>query len=113
MKMIEINKDSLDARIVKILLRKYPITLKELREKLEGARKKLLELKLKELQRRKILDFEVLPEKVFIRLLRTDFHFIGEKKTQKKKSLVKKKLLLKKREVGEYEGYEGGGMMYR
>lgn len=81
--MIEIERGSLDARIIEVLLEVYPITVEELREELSLS-EKTLELGLKRLQSRGIITLEPLPDKVYIRLLRRDFHFIGRKVTQRR-----------------------------
>ena len=101
--MIEINKDSLEARILKILMVRYPITAKELGTEL-GVKGSVLKPVLLELKRMRILDFDFLPDKTFIRLLRNDFSFVGIKAEQRR-GLVKKSI---KKKEKEYEG-----MMYR
>jgi len=101
--MIEINKDSLEARVLKILMVRYPITAKELGTEL-GVKGSALKPVLLELRRMRILDFDLLPNKTFIRLLRTDFSFVGIKAEQRR-GLVKKSFGKKEK---EYEG-----MMYR
>ncbi|HIE41031.1 MAG TPA: hypothetical protein EYP80_00020 [Candidatus Aenigmarchaeota archaeon] len=64
----------------------------------------LLELALKRLERRNIIAFDVLPDKRFVRLLRTDFRFVGRKATQRKAVRSSKKSKDKK----DYDG-----MMYQ
>ncbi|MBU4342029.1 MAG: transcriptional regulator [Candidatus Altiarchaeota archaeon] len=97
--MIEINKDSLEARILKILMVRYPITAKELGTEL-GVKGSVLKPILLELRRMRILDFDFLPDKTFIRLLRNDFSFVGIKAEQRK-GIVKKS---SKQTVKDYEG---------
>ena len=101
--MIEINKDSLEAKILKILMVRYPITAKELGTEL-GVKGSVLKPRLLELRRMRILDFDFLPNKTFIRLLRNDFSFVGIKAEQRK-GIVKKSSRYR---VKEYEG-----IMYR
>jgi len=101
--MIEINKDSLEARILKTLMVRYPITAKELGTEL-GVKGSVLKPLLLELRRMRIIDFDYLPDKTFIRLLRHDFNFIGEKPEQRR-GIVKKSSRYK---VKEYDG-----IMYR
>ena len=81
--MIEIERGSLEARILEVLLEIYPITTEELRKEL-ALSEKSLERGLKRLQTRGIIILEVLPGKAYIRLIRRDFHFIGRKATQRK-----------------------------
>lgn len=81
--MIEIERGSLDGRIIAVLLEVYPITVNELKEELSIS-EKMLERGLKRLQVRGIIALEPLSDKVFIRLQRRDFHFIGRKATQRK-----------------------------
>jgi len=97
--MMEINKDSMEARILKFLMENYPITVKELSKGI-GVKGSTLKPVLLELRRMRILDFDFLPDKTFIRLLRSDFNFIGRKPEQRK-GIVKKS---SKQTVKDYEG---------
>jgi predicted ArsR family transcriptional regulator len=81
--MMEIERGSLEARIIEILLDVYPITVKELKEELSLS-EKMLERGIKRLQSRGIIELEPLSDKVYIRLIRRDFHFVGRKVTQRK-----------------------------
>lgn len=101
--MMEINKDSMEAKILKFLMENYPITVKELSKGI-GVKGSTLKPILLELRRMRILDFDFLPNKTFIRLLRTDFSFVGIKAEQRK-GIVKKS---SRYTVKEYEG-----IMYR
>lgn len=98
--MIEIERSSLEARIIEVLLEVYPITIAELREELSLS-EKVLEMALKRLQTRGIIALEPLPDKVYIRLLRRDFHFIGRKATQRRPI----KRIGRKREGKDYDGF--------
>ncbi len=100
--MIEIERGSLEARIIEVLLEVYPITVEELREELSLS-EKMLERGLKRLQTRGIIALEPLPDKVYIRLLRRDFHFIGRKVTQRRPL---------KRSGGKKKGKEYDGFAY-
>ena len=101
--MIEINKDSLEGMILKNLLKDYPITSAELQEKLK-VRRHVLKKSLDELARRGIVEHEMLPDKIFLRLSRRDIRFVGIKPCQKR-GIVKK---TDRGKTGEYEG-----MMFR
>lgn len=101
--MMEINKDSMEAKILKFLMENYPITVKELSKGI-GVKGSTLKPILLELRRMRILDFDFLPNKTFIRLLRTDFSFVGIKAEQRK-GIVKKS--------SRYKAEEYEGIMYR
>ncbi len=100
--MIEIERGSLEARIIEVLLEVYPITIEELRDELSLS-EKMLERGLKRLQTRGIIALEPLPDKIYIRLVRRDFHFIGRKVTQRKPL---------KRSGGKKKGKEYDGFAY-
>ncbi len=100
--MIEIERGSLEARIIEVLLEVYPITVKELKEELSLS-EKMLERGVKRLQTRGIIELEPLPDKVYIRLIRRDFHFVGRKVTQRRPI---------KRSGGRKEGKEYNGFAY-
>ncbi len=85
--MIEIKAGTIEERIIKTLQNKYPITLKELSKEL-GISQEKLKVELIKLQSKKILVLEPLPDKIFIRLIRFDFVFVG-RRTQYK--FIKKK----------------------
>jgi len=101
--MIEIERGSLEARIIEVLLEVYPITTKELRRELSLS-EKMLDKGLKRLQTHGIIQLEPLPDKVYIRLLRRDFHFIGRKTTQRKPI----KRTGRKKQQKDYEGFAYG-----
>ncbi|UCE37514.1 MAG: transcriptional regulator [Thermoplasmata archaeon] len=101
--MIEIERGSLEARIIEVLLEVYPITTEELRKEL-AISEKMLERGLARLQTRGIIALESLPDKVFIRLLRRDFHFIGRKASQRKSI----KRSGGKKSTKEYDGFAYG-----
>jgi predicted ArsR family transcriptional regulator len=97
---IEINSGTIEERIIKILCRKYPITVEEMKKEI-GISKSILERELAKLQSKQILLLEPLPDKTFIRLLRNDFRFIG-KRAQRK--FIKIKKGKKKESEKEYDG---------
>jgi hypothetical protein len=45
--------------------------------------KSIIEMELKKMQAKQLLILEPLPDKVFIRLVRTDFRFVGKRTQQK------------------------------
>jgi hypothetical protein len=81
--MIEIKRGSIEERVLKILMNCYPITISELRRYMGISEDKLMRV-VKSLEVRGIVGLDVLPDKIYIRLLRHDLHFIGRKETQRK-----------------------------
>jgi hypothetical protein len=108
--MLEIKKGSLEERALKILTKRYPITVDELRAELSIS-KTATERLIKGLVARGIIKLDILPDKKFILLLRRDFRFIGHHESQRKPlKLIKRrdraaKLRAKKRsrKTNEYD----------
>ena len=100
--MIEIVNGTLEERIIKILLKTYPITVKDIKEELNVSRAIVLRV-LQKFQIKGIVRLEILPDKTFVRLLRNDFSFIGKKRQRK----FIKHQSGKKQKSDEYDG-----MMY-
>lgn len=61
------KKDSLELRILELVRDHYPITKDELKRRL-GVSEAKLELALKRLVRQSLIEYDILPDKVFIRL---------------------------------------------
>ena len=74
--MIEIIRGSFEEQIINLLQKKYPMTTFKLASKLPISRKKV-EWILRKMQIKGILRLELLPGKIYVRLLRKDFLFIG------------------------------------
>lgn len=85
--MIEI-KNLLQEKIIRILLENYPITLSEIFEKI-NVRKDVIEKEIMKMEKQGIIEREILPDKVYIRLKRMDFKFIHKKYMQKKEVEIK------------------------
>ena len=98
--MIEITRGTLDERIIKLLQKKYPITIDEISHELK-LKKDIVTRVLQKFQIKGIVQLEPLPGKTFVRLIRKDFSFIG-KKHQKK--FIKHHKNGKKQETEEYNG---------
>jgi DNA-binding transcriptional ArsR family regulator len=98
--MIEIERGTLEAKIIEVLLEVYPITIHDLKEEISLPRKSV-ERGIKRLQTRGIIELEPLSDKIYIRLLRKDFHFIGRRVTQRKPL----KRTGKKTKGKDYDGY--------
>ncbi len=80
--MIEIVDGSIDAQIIKILQKKYPVTLEEIEHQLNLSHGRILRV-LNQLHVKGIVRLEPLPDKVYVRLLRHDFKFVGKKRQRK------------------------------
>jgi DNA-binding IclR family transcriptional regulator len=81
--MVQINAGSREAKIIKALLDKYPIDVKEVAE-ITGIAEAEVQRLLHGMQDRGWLTLEVLPGRTFIRLRRVDFTFLGRVETQKR-----------------------------
>ncbi|MEE9488917.1 MAG: transcriptional regulator [Thermoplasmata archaeon] len=97
--VIEIEQGTLEERVLRILLEAYPVTLKDLKWELKISEVKL-DLVLKKFVMRGIIELEELPDTTFIRLLRSDFVFVGRKASQKKRFKRKGG----RRKVEDYDG---------
>jgi len=80
--MIEIDNGSIDAQIIKILQKKYPVTVKEIEDELHQSHGRILRI-LNQLHVKGIVRLEPLPDKIYVRLLRHDFRFVGKKRQRK------------------------------
>lgn len=101
--VIEIEQGTLEERVLRILLQAYPVTLKDLKWELKISDVKL-DLVLKKFVMRGIIELEELPDTTFVRLLRSDFVFVGRKASQKKRF---------KRKGGRKKGEEYDGIMFQ
>ena len=81
--MIEIKKSTLEGRILALLLKRYPITVDEIREELHISMERVMRV-IKALEVRGIIELEPLPDRVYVRLRRFDIHFIGRREVQRK-----------------------------
>jgi predicted ArsR family transcriptional regulator len=98
--MIEITTGTLEERIIKLLQKIYPITVKDINLELNTSKDIVLRT-LKKLQIKGIIRLEPLPDKTYVRLLRHDFSFIGKKRQRK---FIKHRSGRKKQEPDEYDG---------
>jgi Mn-dependent DtxR family transcriptional regulator len=80
--MIEIDNASIDARIIKILQNKYPVTVADIEKELNLSHDRILRV-LNQLHIKGIVLLEPLPDKIYVRLLRRDFRFVGKKRQRK------------------------------
>jgi predicted transcriptional regulator len=101
--MIEITRGSLEELIIKLLQKKYPITTFEIASKLRISQKKV-EWILQKFQIKGIIRLELLPDKIYVRLLRNDFQFVGSKQQRK---------IMKKSNKSKKDGYgDSDNIMY-
>jgi predicted transcriptional regulator len=98
--MIEIKSGTIEEQIIKILQKTYPITVSDIEEKLHISRENILRT-LQKFQIKGIVQLEPLPDKIYIRLKRNDFKFIGKRRQKK---FVKHKSSSKKYEPENYNG---------
>ncbi len=80
--MIEITTGTIEERIIKLLQKKYPITVKEIKQELNIS-KTIVIRQLQKLQTKSIIRLEPLSDKIYVRLLRHDFSFVGKKRQRK------------------------------
>jgi len=97
--MIEITSGSLEERIIKLLQKKYPITVKYIKEDLNVSKSIVFRV-LQKFQMKGIVKLDPLPDKTYVRLLRHDFSFIGKKRQRK----FIKHHSQKKQKTEEYNG---------
>jgi DNA-binding MarR family transcriptional regulator len=96
--MIEIIRGSLEEQIIKVLQKNYPITTFELASKLRVSQK-IVERILQKFQVKGITKLDILPDKIYVRLLRNDFRIVGLK--QQVKPIKKKSIRSKNEEYGD------------
>ncbi|MFQ5910536.1 MAG: helix-turn-helix domain-containing protein [Thermoplasmata archaeon] len=101
--VVEIEQDTLEERVLRVLLESYPVTLKDLRWELKISEGRLDRV-LKKLISRGVIEVEELPGTTYVRLLRTDLVFVGMKPSQKKRF---------KRKGGKKEGEDYEGIMFQ
>lgn len=97
---VEILHGSLEERVVKYLMEVYPVTVEDLERELKVKRERLDRI-LKSFAQRGVVELEPLPDKTFVRLIRSDFQFTGVKATQRRRF---KQSGGKKQAPKDYEG---------
>lgn len=80
--MIEITVGTIEEQIIKLLQKTYPITVSDLENQLHLSKAIIIRV-LNKLQLKNIVRLEPLPDKIYIRLLRQDFRFVGKKRQRK------------------------------
>ena len=81
--MVQINARSMDAKILKVILERYPIDNTEVSER-TGLSLREVNRVLIGMEARGWISLEKLPDKMFIRMRRFDFTFLGRDETQRK-----------------------------
>lgn len=107
---IEIDSDSIEGKIIKILMEGKPITIKELAKKVKASESRVKRA-VKGLISRGIVSIDELPDKKYVRLERTDIKFHGMNPTQEQK--IKKKRDKEKKKDDEKGSEKSREMMYR
>ncbi len=98
--MIEIKKNSLEERILRILMDRYPVRASELRKELK-VKDSIIKNSLNKLCSKGIIELEILPDETFIQLIRRDLRFSGVNPAQRKRLIEKKS---KGAKIKDYEG---------
>ena len=98
--MIEIVKGTLEEQVIRLLQKKYPITIEDVERELHHSRA-MVERILQKLQVKGIVRLEPLPDRTYIRLLRNDFRFVG---IQRQRKFLKHSTEGKKQKSKEYDG---------
>ena len=80
---IVLKSSTLEARIIRILLDRYPVTLEEIMEELKLSQT-MVEREINRLVSKGYIAMEPLPDKTYVRLARMDFQFVGRNETQKR-----------------------------
>jgi len=80
---IEMDSSSLEARVIKLIREKYPITMKQMAKELHISDMKVRRV-IGQLALRGIVEKDVLPDAIYVRLLRHDIKFIGRRSDQKR-----------------------------
>ena len=82
-RMVQVAARSVEARILRVLLERYPIDSDEV-SRITGISRKEVERVLKGMEARGWLFLERLPDRTFVRMRRFDFTFLGRDETQRK-----------------------------
>ncbi len=98
--MIEITTGTVEERIIKLLQKTYPLTIADVEQELYLSRMTILRT-LQKFQTKGIVQLDPLPDKIYIRLLRNDFSFIGKKRQRK---FIKHRGQGKRPKNKEYDG---------
>jgi hypothetical protein len=109
--MVQVNARSNEAKLLKVLLEKYPVDDKELMEK-TGLSKLEVERALKGMEARGWVKLDRLPDRTYVRMNRFDFTFLGRDETQRKAVKHKSKDRKKRKKKQDLLKDEIDDMMY-
>ncbi|MGM0509541.1 MAG: helix-turn-helix transcriptional regulator [Thermoplasmatota archaeon] len=104
---MQVDSDTLEAKVIKLLMKGKPITLKEVARELHISERKI-ERVVKGLASRGIVEIEELPDKKYLRLKRSDISFHGTNPSQEKALKHKKS----KRQKNKKKENRSTDMMY-
>ena len=104
---MQVDSDTLEAKVIKLLMEGKPITLKEVARELHISERKI-ERVVKGLASRGIVEIEELPDKKYLRLKRSDISFHGTNPSQEKALKHKKS----KRQKNKKKENRSTDMMY-
>jgi len=104
---VQVDSDTLEAKVIKLLMEGKPITLKEVARELHISERKI-ERVVKGLASRGIVEIEELPDKKYLRLKRSDISFHGTNPSQEKALKHKKS----KRQKNKKKENRSTDMMY-
>ena len=109
--MVQVKANSIDAKVLRVLLERYPIDIEEVSKELNMPRK-TVERAIKAMEQRGWVALEILSDRTFIRMRRFDFTFIGRDDTQRKAVKHKKRGKKRKKVVEKLLHDDHDDMMY-
>ena len=80
---VEITTGTYEEQVIRLIMSRYPVTDKDVAKEL-GLKLDVVRRILKGFAQQGIISLEPLEDRMYIRLLRKDFHFVGRSPTQKK-----------------------------
>ncbi len=98
--MVQIRAGSVEAKVIRVLLEKYPIKLQDLVRE-TGLKKIEVERSLKGMESRGWISLDRLPDTMFVRLRRFDFTFLGRDDIQRKAVKHKSRKSKKRKKIKE------------
>jgi len=83
-------------------MNRYPLSIDEITKEI-GMRKEVVEKEIKKLEIEGVIALDILPGKIFVRLMRQDFMFFKEKKIDR--NIIVEQENLNKNKCDENKGY--------
>ena len=109
--MVQVKANSIDAKVLKVLLERYPIDIGEVAGELKLPLRSV-QRAVKAMEQRGWVALETLSDRTFIRMRRFDFTFIGRDDTQRKAVKHKKKSKKKRKAKEDLLRDDHDDMMY-